>query len=95
MSALWIAAGVALWTLHFAVMYATVTWACAHGEPDWATGGVIGVSIAAIAGAGALIVHGYRRRATFNGWMSAGVAALAGVAIVYEVLGAVFLPVCR
>lgn len=95
MNALWIAAGAALWALHFTVIYAFVTLACVRDAPGWASVVVVVSSVVALVGAVALVVRGYRRRATFHSWLSAGVAALAGVAIVYEALGALFLPACR
>lgn len=87
---LWILAGGAVWALHFGTMYGYTAYACSRGEPhgiDWAIG--VATLVAALATI-ALALDGHRRRASFNGWMTASVASAALLAIVWE--GATVLP---
>lgn len=93
MNALWIAAGVGVWALHFGLVYAIVTLACAHGQPRAALVGVVLATLAALAAAAGLAVRGYRER-QFIGWMTTGVAFAAAWSIVYEFIGVFFLPPC-
>ena len=43
----------------------------------------------------AVVVAGWRRRAQFESWMTAGIAALALVAILWEALPVLIVPICR
>jgi hypothetical protein len=95
MSALWMAGGVLVWAVHFGLIYAVVTLACAHGSPGPASAGVAGATLVALAANGALILHGYRARATFVGWMTAGLAFASAWAVLYEGIGVFFLAPCR
>jgi hypothetical protein len=93
-SALWIASGAIVWALHFAAVYGLTALACARAFPravPWAVGA------ATLLGAGlslALMVKGYRGRATFIGWMTGTVAALALVALLFEAVGAAVIRSC-
>lgn len=94
MNALWIAAGVGAWAVHFGLVYAIVTLACAYGATRAAVVGVVVATLAGLAAAAGLVVHGYRERRQFVGWMSAGVAVAAAWAMIYEAIGVFFLPPC-
>lgn len=94
LTALRIGAGVIVWTLHFAAIYGVTGLACARA---WTS--IIGPSIGAATALAAtaciaIIVAGWRRRAEFESWLSASVAALALVAIVYEAIPVLIVPLC-
>jgi len=93
-SALWIPAGIVLWAVHFTFLYGFTALACARGFAEalpWVAG--LASLLAAVA-ALALIVFGWRRRQGFHGWMTAGVAAFALLAIAWETLSVYLLPPC-
>lgn len=93
-TALRMSSGVLVWGLHFAVIYGYTGLACARGfghTVPW----VIGVaSIAAVLAVVVIIVAGYRQRAVFESWMMATLAAFALVAIVWEAIPVLIVPVC-
>ncbi|MCI3950594.1 MAG: coxX [Burkholderiales bacterium] len=94
MHALWIASGIAVWALHFSVVYGFTALACARGFAHAIPWVVTLVSLAAVALAAAIIVKGYRERSAFIEWMTAGVAGLALLAIVYETTAGLLSPQC-
>jgi hypothetical protein len=88
------AAGVAIWALHFTALYGITTLACARGMPGvvpWAIGGATAVAAALALG---VVARSFPRRADFIHWMAATVAALALIAIVWEALPALWLSAC-
>lgn len=94
MHALWIASGVVVWSLHFAVVYGLTALACARGHAD-AVPWIIGTSaLAAGALTAAILIKGYLGRGTFINWMTACVAAFALLAIVYETAAGLLSPLC-
>jgi len=93
-SPLWIGAGAIIWALHFIAIYSVTALACARALPRAVPFAIAAATLLAAGVTAALIVKGYRGRASFIGWMTASVAALALVAIVYESVGAVVLPPC-
>ena len=94
MRALWIAAGIGVWALHFAAIYAVTAIACARAAPNVVPWSIAGATVVGLALAGAIVVIGWRKRADFVDWMAAGVAALAIVAIVWEAAALPFVPAC-
>ena len=93
-AALRISSGMIVWALHFTVLYGITALACARDFPravPWTV--AIGTLVAALA-ATAVLVRGYRLRADFTGWLSAGVAAAALVAIVFEGYAGLVVPPC-
>lgn len=89
-----LSAGVLAWALHFAVIYGWTGLACARGlgrTVPWVVGGA---TLAAAAAAIALLIAGLRDRARFESWMMAGVAAFALVAIVWEGITVLIVPIC-
>jgi hypothetical protein len=95
MHPLWIAFPVLVWSLHFTVIYGFTSLACARGMANMVPWVVTVASVAAGAAMVMSLRHGMRRRDCFSGWMTAGLAAVALVAIVYESTGPYLLPICR
>ncbi|MGQ0544621.1 MAG: hypothetical protein ACT4P3_04710 [Betaproteobacteria bacterium] len=92
MAALRISLGVAVWALHFALVYGFTALACARGfgaAAPW----VVGAATLVAAAAAIAIILAYLSR-EFIGWMTASVAALALVAIAWEGLAALFVQPC-
>jgi hypothetical protein len=94
-SALWIASGVLVWALHFTALYGFTALACARGFPRAVPGFVAGATLVAGALAAVLVLKGYRGRREFIEWMTASVAGLALVAIVYESITVLLVPLCE
>lgn len=92
MAALRISLGVVLWALHFTVIYGFTALACARGFGASAPWFVGGATVVAAAAAIAIIVT--HRSGEFTRWMTAAVAALALVAIVWEGFPALMVPAC-
>jgi hypothetical protein len=90
-----IGAGAAIWAAHFALVYGSTALACAQGRPGIVRPVVIGVSIAAAAGCAALALRQRARRATAEHDLTAGIAWLALVAVVWEACAALLAPACR
>ena len=95
MHALWMAAGAFVWAAHFALAYGITAWACARGVPRAVPWAVAIAGVAALATLVAIVARSRRERATFVGWMTLAGAGLALIAVVYESLAVVVLPVCR
>jgi hypothetical protein len=91
-AALRMSLGVALWALHFAVVYGFTAIACARGfggAAPW----VVGVATAAAAAAAVAIILAHLSP-EFTRWMTAAVAGVALVAIVWEGIPALIIPTC-
>lgn len=92
--ALWVAAGVIVWAAHFLAIYGFTGVACAHGY-GWEVPWVAGI---ATVGAAALVApilrRGWRRRAEFEHALSAGLAAFALLAILFEGLAVLLVTPC-
>jgi hypothetical protein len=88
-----ISSGAIVWSLHFAAIYGITALACARGLPT-AVPWTIGIATAfAVLAAVVLIVLGVRA-AGFAGWMTAAVAGLALIAIVWEAAPVFVVPAC-
>ena len=95
-------AGAIVWAVHFAVIYGYAELACALGlgELRWpgATISVVVITATVIALGAVLAVVVLAMRAktrAFENWMTAGIAAIAALAILWEGLLPVFmLPAC-
>ncbi len=90
----WLASGVVVWAAHFLVIYGFSALACARGfasaiQPVIAVAGVVAVALLA-----AIIARGWISRARFEHWLSAAIALLALVAVVYETLPAWTVEAC-
>lgn len=92
---LFMSSGVVIWALHFGTIYGLTGLACARGWQSLVPPGIaLATALAAIL-ACAVLVAGWRGRAQFESWMTAGIAALALVAIVWEALPVLVVPICR
>jgi membrane associated rhomboid family serine protease len=92
--ALWLASGVIVWALHFAVAYGYTGLACARGWSEsvpWVVG--ISTVIAAVAAA-ALLLGGLRRRGQFEPALGAGISGFALLAILWEGASILVVPAC-
>jgi hypothetical protein len=88
-----ISSGAIVWALHFAAIYGITALACARAVPQ-AVPWTIGIATAfAVVAAVVLIVLGMRA-AGFAGWMTAAVAGLAMIAIVWEAAPVFVVPAC-
>jgi hypothetical protein len=79
--------GAIVWAAHFMAIYGITALACARGSPatvPWAIGIATALALAAIA----IIVFNFRD------WMSAAVAGLALLAIVWEAIPVLVVPAC-
>ena len=94
MRALWIAAGIGVWALHFAVLYGFTGLACARGWAGAVPWVVAGATLAAVAALGLAGWRQWPRRGEFIGWMSLAVAGLALIAIAYEAVPVLIVPPC-
>jgi hypothetical protein len=92
--ALWLASGAIVWSVHFLVIYGFTGIACAHGR-DWEAPWVVGVAtmVAALL-ALAIARRGWRRRGEFEHALSAGLAAFALLAILWEGLAVLLVAPC-
>jgi hypothetical protein len=101
--ALRMVSGALIWAVHFIAIYGFTSLACARGlaTTQWLGIGIVAWTIGAatmiaLAAAVAVIVSA-TRTAPVNGfteWITAGVAALAALAIVWEALPAIMVPAC-
>jgi hypothetical protein len=88
-----ISSGAIVWALHFAAIYGITALACARGLPA-AVPWTIGIATAlAVAAAAACVALGLRA-AGFAGWLTAAVAGLALMAIVWEAVPVFVVPAC-
>ena len=94
LTALRISAGVIIWVLHFMAIYGITALACARGMTGLVVPAIAVSTIAAGALAITVIVAGWRRRESFEHWLSATIGGLALLAIVFEALPVLILPVC-
>ena len=95
--------GVIIWAVHFTAIYGFTALACARGFQtlQWLGIGIVpwavsGATLVAASATLAILVPALRTaRASFESWMTAGVAALALIAILWETLPVMMVPVCR
>lgn len=95
MGLLRMSAGIAVWAAHFALLYGFTSFACARGPIaaiPWVAGAATFVALAAVA---AIVVRSFPARARFAPWMTAAIAGLAAIAIVFEALAVAMVPACR
>jgi hypothetical protein len=96
-------AGVIVWAVHFTAIYSFTALACARGfaQMQWLGMGVVtwvigGATLVAATATLVILVPALRTaRRSFESWMAAGIAALALIAILWETLPVMMLPVCR
>ena len=93
-AALTISAGVIIWALHFSAVYGITALACARGWAGLVPPAVAGATALAVIASAAVILVGWRRRGVFEYWLSATVAGFGLIAIVYEAIPVLMVPVC-
>lgn len=89
-----ISAGGIVWALHFAALYGFAALACARGFAPAIPWFTAAATLAAIVAAAAVLWLGWRRRAAFEGWTGATLAALALVAIAWQAVPVYIVPLC-
>jgi hypothetical protein len=89
-----ISAGVIIWALHFGAIYGVTALACARGWEGMVAPAIAGATGAAVLASAAVIVAGWRRRGIFEYWLSATVASFGLIAIVYEAIPILMVPIC-
>jgi hypothetical protein len=92
---LFMSSGVMVWALHFSAIYGITGLACARG---WA--GVVVPSVAvstllAVLAMVPILAVGVSRRGQFEYWLTACIAGLALVGIVWEAVTIFLVPACR
>lgn len=92
--ALHMSAGVILWALHFAAIYGYAGLACARGWERSVTPVVAVSTLLAAVAVVALFVTAWPRRASFEAAITAGLAAFALLAILWEGASIAFLVPC-
>jgi hypothetical protein len=91
---LFMSSGVMVWALHFTAIYGITGLACARGWPSLVLPSIaVATAVAALASV-SIIAAGLRRRGEFEYWMSASIAALALVGIVWEAIPVFLVPIC-
>lgn len=88
------ASGAIVWALHFAALYGGAALACARGESRLLPVLVVGSTVAGVALCVVIVMRAYPARREFSQWMTAGVAAIAALAMVWEGLAALLAPAC-
>lgn len=92
MGALRISLGILVWALHFAAIYGFTALACARGfgaAAPW-----VALAATVVAAAAAIAIIATHLSSEFTRWMTASVAALALLAIVWEGLSPLWAPPC-
>ena len=88
-------AGAIVWAAHFTAIYALTALACARDAADAVRMAIAIATLVAAAVAAAIVVREWRRRAAFEGWLAAAIAALAFVAIAWQAVPMLVLAPCR
>ena len=91
---LFMSSGVTVWALHFAAIYGLSALACARGWRGLVVPSTVVSTVLASIAIGVILAVALPRRAQFEYWMSACLAALALVAIVWEALPVLMVPAC-
>jgi hypothetical protein len=92
MTALRISSGPLVWALHFTALYGFTALACARGFTA-AIPWVVGVSTVVLGSAAALLMLRFSRE-QFIDWLSAALAALSLVAIVWQAFPVLLVRSC-
>lgn len=87
--------GVMVWALHFTAIYGITGLACARGWDRLVVPSVAVTTVLALIAMAPILALGIRRRAQFEYWMTASIAALALVGIVWEAITVLLVPICR
>lgn len=87
-------AGIGVWALHFAAIYGATALACARDLPQAVLPAVVVATLAAAAALVAVVTRAWPRRAAFEHWLGAALAALALVAVLWEAIPVLLVPPC-
>jgi hypothetical protein len=93
-AALGLSAAVVVWALHFTALYGGTALACARGMPQVVLPAITGATLAAAVALAVIAVRGWSRRAVFEHWLSAALAAVALLAVLWEALPVLVVPPC-
>ena len=91
---LFMSTGVMVWALHFTAIYGITGLACARGWNQLVVPSIAASTLLALLALVPILAVGVRRRAQFEYWMTASIAALALVGIVWEALSVLLVPIC-
>ena len=88
-----IGAGVVVWALHFAIVYALTAYGCARGVDVRAP--VVAATLLALAAAALVAWRAWPAADAFAHWLTAALAATAMLAIAWEGVAMLLSPGCR
>ncbi|MGH8718626.1 MAG: hypothetical protein ACREV0_06740 [Burkholderiales bacterium] len=87
-------ASLLIWAAHFLIIYLTTGIACARASPNdfvpWVIGGVTLLAVLALV----MVMRTARAAEPFAAWIGVSLAALAMIAIVWESLPVLIVPIC-
>jgi hypothetical protein len=86
--------GAIVWGAHFAAIYGITALACARGFPGLVPWAIGIATIIAVALVFLLIWIAYKDIGAFANWLSAAVAGLALLAIIWEAVAVLLVPAC-
>jgi hypothetical protein len=86
--------GAIVWAAHFMAIYGITALACARGSPGLVPWAIGIASIIAIGLVFLLIWIAFKDIGAFGNWLSAAVASLALLAIVWQAVPVLWVPAC-
>ncbi|MGH6611019.1 MAG: hypothetical protein ACRECQ_12265 [Burkholderiaceae bacterium] len=86
--------GVLIWSAHFLFIYAFTALACTRGFADVIPAAVVIATGIGVVAASMMLRAGLRRDPKFSDWMTTWVCGLAIVAMLWETLPLLWIPVC-
>lgn len=87
--------GLVAWAAHFGAVYGLTGLACARNAPEAVPWSIGIATLAALVLIGALCVRAYRRRGRdLLDWLAGATAGLGAVAILWQALPVLMVPVC-
>jgi hypothetical protein len=93
-AALRIATGPLAWALHFGAIYGATAFACARGDVRMVPWAIGLATLAAGAACVLVIASELGRRTAFESWLAAALAGFALVAILWQALPVLVVPIC-
>lgn len=89
-----LSAGILVWAVHFSLLYAVSSLACAAGKPTLALWGIGLPTLLALAALAAIVLQGWQRRTHFERWLQAALGLFALSGVVLNTLPVLVLEVC-